>query len=67
MTKSLFEQLGGTYYEENGYFIPDKIWYYKQHATFVKCLPKTIESCFAFLYNKSIQSKRFACRKLVFI
>ena len=23
MTKSLFEQLGGTYYEANGYFIPD--------------------------------------------
>lgn len=23
MTKSLFEQLGGTYHEENGYFIPD--------------------------------------------
>ena len=23
MEKSLFEQLGGTYHEENGYFIPD--------------------------------------------
>ncbi len=23
MAKSLFEQLGGTYHEENGYFIPD--------------------------------------------
>lgn len=23
MTKSLFEQLGGTYHEENGYLIPD--------------------------------------------
>ena len=23
MTKSLFEQLGGTYHKENGYFIPD--------------------------------------------
>ncbi len=23
MTKSLFEQLDGTYHEENGYFIPD--------------------------------------------
>ena len=23
MAKSLFEQLGGTYHEENGYFVPD--------------------------------------------
>ena len=23
MAKSLFEQLGGTYHEENGYLIPD--------------------------------------------
>ena len=23
MAKSLFEQLGGTYHKENGYFIPD--------------------------------------------
>ncbi len=23
MAKSLFEQLGGTYHEKNGYFIPD--------------------------------------------
>lgn len=39
----------------------------KQHATFVKYLPKIIEIHFAFLYNKSMRSKYSACRKLAFV